>query len=144
MVLCEPFKLKHAHKSMDYVKKRKAEHVPEQVLEKEKFFQIQNKAKHNGNHRGGFHGFRLLMRCVICGKRRHVANFCRTQLPDMTEQFDSFEPIQLAVHSDQMSRLLSYLSKVYEWYVPYCAYATLCTTQGVRCTVVFLRDSGSL
>ena len=70
----------------------------------------------------------------------HVVNF----LPDRTERFDSTEPIQLALHQDQMSRPLPYLSKVHERYVPYCAYATLCTTQRVRRPVVSLRDSGWL
>ena len=138
-MLYEPFKLKHTHKSMDFVQKTKAEYFPEQVFEKGKFFQNKNKARGNRNHQGCFHGFRSPMCCVICGKQGHFANFCHTQFPDMTKQIEPIEPVHLALHLDQKSRPLPYVSKIHERYVPYCASVTLCTTQGVRRPVVLRR-----
>jgi len=61
-----------------------------------------------------------------------------------SQDFEPVQPIQLALHLDQMSRPLSYVSEVHERYVPYCANAILRTTQRIQRLVVFLRASGSL
>src|SRR6218665_4199996 len=72
-------------------------------------------------------GYRTLgMRCARCNRHGHVASFCRTQEKNITQHqqyVEPIEPVQLALHPDQMSGPLPYVSEVHERYVPYCANA---------------------
>ena len=128
------------------MKSQKLEHNTDQVSEKANVFQTQNfKAKGLIGNKVGLHA--LGMCCARCNRHGHVASFCRTQEKNITrhqQYVELIEPVLLALHPDQLSRPLPYVSEVHERYVPYCANAILCTTQGIRRPVIFLRDFRSL
>ena len=68
-------------------------------------------------------GYRTLgMRCARCNRHGHVASFWRTQETNITrhqQYVEPIEPVQLALHQDQMLRPLPYVSEVHKRYVPY-------------------------